>query len=110
MVSSGEAPERCACRIAAMVCVIVIALSRCKYLRNFAENRFPLLLASLPLVFPPDGALVPMTQRQMRDPAGEEKDGDAAERDQQQRGKHARDLQAVPGFEDPVGKPRGAAA
>jgi hypothetical protein len=31
------------------------------------------------LVFPPDGAFMPMTQRQMRDPACQKKDRDAAQ-------------------------------
>src|SRR5262245_15549411 len=61
-------------------------------------------------ILAPDGALVPVAQRQMRDPACQKEYRDSGERDEKKRREHARDLEPVTGFENTVGEPRCTAA
>src|SRR5690349_8196465 len=55
-------------------------------------------------VLPPDGALVPLAQEEIRDEAGRGVDDDTGEREQHQRGEEARDVEAELGLEQPEGE------
>ena len=52
------------------------------------------------------GAVVPMAQQQMRERGQHEEDRDAGERNQHQRGEHARDVEPEAGFDDAKGEAR----
>jgi hypothetical protein len=52
---------------------------------------------------------VPASQQQMGDEGQREENRDAAHREQQQRRKHARNIEAIAGFDDAVGEPRAGA-
>src|SRR5271165_2978497 len=57
-----------------------------------------------PSNFSSNGALVPAPQQQVRDEREREENGDAADGEEKQRREHARNVEAVAGFDNAVGK------
>src|SRR5258708_1254921 len=94
------------CEISWLACEVARGRSRLRLLRSIVRLRSNTnsISQECGLILPLDGALVPAAQRKMRDGAGCEEDGDAANRDEDERREHPRNPKLVAGFQDAVGE------